>query len=124
MQDRELYRQILGIEAPWWVERVELKPDEGEVHVYLEHRPTANWQCPECGAGCQVIRPSRGKTMATSGHLPVSDHSACPTTTDELRRAWSARGEIAVGGAREPLYRAAGTASDRLAANREPKSGG
>ena len=32
-----------GIEAPWWVERVELKPDEGEVHVYLEHRPTANW---------------------------------------------------------------------------------
>lgn len=24
------------------------------VHVYLEHRPTANWQCPECGAGCQL----------------------------------------------------------------------
>ena len=54
MQDRELYRQILGIEAPWWVERVELKLDEGEVHVYLEHRPTAHWQCPECGAGCPL----------------------------------------------------------------------
>jgi hypothetical protein len=25
MQDRERYRQILGIEAPWFVERVEQK---------------------------------------------------------------------------------------------------
>jgi hypothetical protein len=37
MQDRELYRQILGIETPWLVERVELKIGDGEVHVYLEH---------------------------------------------------------------------------------------
>ena len=54
MQDRELYRQILGIEAPWLVERVELKLAEGEVHVYLEHREIASWPCPECGAGCQL----------------------------------------------------------------------
>jgi len=54
MQDRELYRQILGIEAPWLVERVELKLGEGEVHVYLEHQQTASWQCPECGVGCQL----------------------------------------------------------------------
>jgi len=26
MQDRELYRQILGIESPWKVEHVELRP--------------------------------------------------------------------------------------------------
>ena len=32
MQDREQYRQILGIEAPWFVERMELKLGEGEVH--------------------------------------------------------------------------------------------
>jgi hypothetical protein len=32
MQDREQYRQILGIEAPWFVERVDLKLAEGEVH--------------------------------------------------------------------------------------------
>lgn len=36
MQDRELNRQILGIEAPWFVRRVELKLAEGEGHVYLE----------------------------------------------------------------------------------------
>ena len=54
MQDRELYRQILGIEAPWFVERVELKLAEGEVHIYLEHREMASWPCPECGASCQL----------------------------------------------------------------------
>jgi len=48
MQDRELYRRILGIESPWQVERVELKLEQGEVHVYLEHAPEAKWLCPEC----------------------------------------------------------------------------
>ncbi len=54
MQDRELYRQILGIEKPWFVERVELKLDEGEVHVYLEHGEVASWPCAECGSQCKL----------------------------------------------------------------------
>ena len=37
MQDRELYRRILGIEAPWYVESVELKLEAGEIHVRLGH---------------------------------------------------------------------------------------
>ena len=44
MQDRELYRQILGIESPWFVERVELKLHGGEVHVWLEHDEAASWR--------------------------------------------------------------------------------
>src|ERR1700737_140044 len=54
MQDRELYRQILGIEAPWFVERVELKLAGGEVPVYLEPQELGSWPCPECGVGCQL----------------------------------------------------------------------
>ena len=54
MQDRELYRQILGIETPWLVERVELKLAGGEVHVYLEHQEMGNWPCAECGASCPL----------------------------------------------------------------------
>jgi transposase len=54
MQDRELYRQILGIESPWFVERVELKLTEGEVHVHLDHHEVMNWPCPECGADCKL----------------------------------------------------------------------
>src|SRR5881398_1982665 len=50
MQDHELYRRILGIEAPWQVERVELKLSQGEVHVYLAHQNQPEWACAECGA--------------------------------------------------------------------------
>ncbi len=49
MQDCELYRQILGIESPWKVERVELCRADGEVHVFLEHDEPVRWRCPECG---------------------------------------------------------------------------
>jgi transposase len=50
MQDRELYQEILGIETPWFVDRVALKLAEGEVHVYVDHHDEREWPCPECGA--------------------------------------------------------------------------
>lgn len=53
MQDRELYRQILGIESPWFVERVELKLEAGEIHVYVNHQET-DWPCAECGRPCRL----------------------------------------------------------------------
>ena len=50
MQDGELYRRILGIEAPWYVDSVDLKLEEGKVHVRLAHHDIIDWPCPECGA--------------------------------------------------------------------------
>ncbi len=49
MRDKELYRQILGIEAPWKVEDVELRLQEGEVLVKLRHGARQQLKCPECG---------------------------------------------------------------------------
>ena len=60
MQDRQLYQQILGISAPWFVERVELKLEVEEVQVYLKHSEQAVWHCPECGCEC-----------------PLYDHTPC-----------------------------------------------
>ena len=54
MQDRELYRRILGIEAPWYVDSVELKLEQGEVHVRLAHHDMMDWPCPECGVPCKL----------------------------------------------------------------------
>jgi transposase len=54
MDDRELYRQILGINEPWRVARVELARAAGEIHVHLEHDAQASWACPECGAACAL----------------------------------------------------------------------
>jgi transposase len=53
MQDRQLYAEILGIRAPWFVERVELKVTEGEVHVHLDHDDVLSWPCAECGEACR-----------------------------------------------------------------------
>jgi hypothetical protein len=44
MRDKELYKQILGIQTPWGVTEVELSMAAGEVTVHVEHdsglRPT------------------------------------------------------------------------------------
>jgi transposase len=54
MQDHELYRRILGIEAPWYVDSVELKLEVGEIHVRLAHHDIIDWPCPECGTACKL----------------------------------------------------------------------
>jgi len=54
MQDRDLYQRILGIESPWYVESVDLRLTDGEIHVHLAHRKQESWPCPECGAGCKL----------------------------------------------------------------------
>ena len=64
MQDSELYRRILGIEAPWCVERAELKLADGEAHVYLDHHEMT--VCGMRGAG-EVVRPSAGAAMTAPG---------------------------------------------------------
>ena len=45
---------ILGIEAPWYVDSVELKLEAGEVHVHLAHPDRMDGPCPECGASCKL----------------------------------------------------------------------
>jgi transposase len=54
MRDVELYRQLLGIEAPWRVARVDLAVDEQRVDVVVAHGRGVRWPCPECGAALSV----------------------------------------------------------------------
>lgn len=49
MRDTELYRQILGLEKPWYVSRVELNVGGQRVDIYLEHDFGVHWECPQCG---------------------------------------------------------------------------
>ena len=48
MRDVDLYRAILGIEAPWRVEEVRLDTETSEVHVDLAHAEGVRWKCPCC----------------------------------------------------------------------------
>src|SRR5712691_1236993 len=54
MRDRELYATILGVQAPWTVERVELDVAGGAVHVWLARTESAPAPCPECQTACPI----------------------------------------------------------------------
>lgn len=52
MRDKELYTQILGIQAPWKVSDIELDLKAGEVKVYVDQKPGTKLACPKCGTRC------------------------------------------------------------------------
>lgn len=49
MHSEELYRQILGLTAPWGVDHVELNMAEQRVDVYVGHPARQRFTCPKCG---------------------------------------------------------------------------
>ena len=49
MDSVELYRQLLGLRAPWTVERVELGIEKQRVDVHVGHPAGERFSCPECG---------------------------------------------------------------------------
>jgi transposase len=48
MRDTELYRHLLGVVAPWEVQRVELSAEEGRVDVWVVHPGRTRFACPDC----------------------------------------------------------------------------
>jgi transposase len=50
MQDKELYRYLLGLEKPWNVKTVKLNVKDQRVAVWATHEEGFRWPCPECGA--------------------------------------------------------------------------
>ena len=54
MDDKELYRQILGVVAPWEIRKIDLEMERGRVDIYLEWPHATEGICPECGKKCKV----------------------------------------------------------------------
>ena len=48
MRDIDFFAKLLNLGAPWKVKRVSLPPERKEIDVWLEHRPRAEFACPEC----------------------------------------------------------------------------
>ena len=48
MRDTELYRHLLGLVAPWEVERVDLSAEDGRVDVWVKHPKRTRFGCPDC----------------------------------------------------------------------------
>ncbi|RLQ20139.1 ISL3 family transposase [Seongchinamella sediminis] len=49
MHSEEMYRQMLGLTAPWDVERVDLNMAEQRVDIYVTHPARQRFACPTCG---------------------------------------------------------------------------
>jgi transposase len=52
VRDIDLYRQLLGLEKPWVVDRVELDMKQQRVDVFTKHEKAKSWKCPECETPC------------------------------------------------------------------------
>jgi transposase len=50
----KLYEAVLGLKAPWSIERVETQLQAGEVHVWVALPTNTLWVCPECGAAAPI----------------------------------------------------------------------
>ena len=62
MRDTELYRHVLGLEAPWEVNRVELSAEGERIDVWVDHPRGTRWNCPACDA---CSRPTTTPTNAS-----------------------------------------------------------
>lgn len=47
-----MYQQLLGLQKPWTVDRVELDVAKQRVDVFAKHDKPKSWPCPECGKSC------------------------------------------------------------------------
>jgi len=65
MQDVELHRQLLGLNTPWAVMRVELKVKEHRVEVWVGHAESARWPCPECATELALYDHAEGRKQAS-----------------------------------------------------------
>ena len=54
MQDRELYRQLLGLQEPWKVGEVRVDFEELKVDVWVEWPPEGQAPCSECGKAYRI----------------------------------------------------------------------
>ena len=52
VRDTDLYRQLLGLEKPWTVDRVELDMKQQRVDVFAKHEKSKAWTCPACDKTC------------------------------------------------------------------------
>jgi transposase len=82
VQDHELYRRILGIEAARYVDSVDLKLEAGEIHVFLRHHEMIDLACPERGAACNLYdhQPERRWRHLDSSQYQTILHAE-PTPT-------------------------------------------
>ena len=55
MDSTELYSQLLGVVAPWTVQRVAMDVHGLSVDVYLQHSKAVRFACPKCATESETV---------------------------------------------------------------------
>jgi len=100
MESVELYRQLLGLGAPWTVERVELDVSKQRVEVFVSHAPGQRFACPECGQefsvydhlGERVWRHLDSMQFLTFLHARAPRVSCAQHGVKQVRLPWAEAG--------------------------------
>lgn len=91
MHDSELYRILLGVEAPWKITGVEMDAKAETITVRVELAPGARLACPDCGKADCTIKDRRERTWRhldtcqfktfVVSPLPRTDCASCGVKT-------------------------------------------
>ncbi len=73
MDDKELYRQILGVVAPWEIGKIELDMDQNRVDIYLKWPHLHDGVCPECRKECKIHDRREDKNLEAFRHLSIKN---------------------------------------------------
>jgi len=49
MRDTDLFQTALGIQEPWYVDRIEFLEVEKRIDIYLDFKKGGRFKCPMCG---------------------------------------------------------------------------
>ena len=112
MQDTKLFETILGIPTPWHVARVELKPGDERVDVWLEHEPT-RWPCPDCGEPLPTFDHAAERTWRHLDTCQFQTHLHAEIPRVQCPTPWREASAGAVGRATEPLHGVTGAVDHR-----------
>lgn len=108
MKDTELCTQILGLQSPWKVVRVDLDRSSSNVVVHVSVAVGRAFARPSCGR--HQLRQAKS-ALATPGHLPLHVDPAGTGGAGDVPGAWRSDGARAVGRAGlvvHQLFEAAG----------------
>ena len=101
MNEKQLFGLALGLQLPWFIDRIEFDPARKRLDLFLEFERGAKFPCPECGEGTPCpVHDTRERTWR---HLDFFQHQAfltakvpriqCPTHgTKQVLVPWAREG--------------------------------
>ncbi len=97
----------LGIEEPWYVEKVWFDDEAIELHISVGVRKTALIVCPKCGSVTSRFGyEKKGARLAARGYHVLPDLCPLQTPKDQMPALRGQADQRTLGAEKQPLYAA------------------